>query len=453
MTDDINGYVNRQISRRELLKRVGLGAGLLILPGAISACGTKETTTSSASAETATSMATTTAIGAESLKIGFVSPRTGPAAGFGEADPFVLDLARKSLASGLTIGGKLYTVQIVEKDSQSDPAQAARVAQELLNSDKVDLVLATGAPETTNPVADTCEGAGMPCISTVAPWEAWYFGRGAKPGEPSPFEFTFHFSFGVEEFHKTYVSVWPQVATNKKIGVMWPNDADGNAIRAALGPSLVKDGYTVVDPGAYQDGTADFSAQIAQFKSAECDIFNAFPIPPDFATFWRQAAQQGYKPKIAQIAKWGIFASQVEALGDIAVNTTNSMAWAPSFPYTSSLTGISSTDLGNMYETASGKQWNQTVGTSVALMDVAVAALTAGGNPKDKGSIVQAMKTLKVDTPLGTFDWTTGPVPNVVVGPLINGQWVKGDKWPYEFITIGSSDPKVPIAAEMLPYA
>ena len=76
---------------------------------------------------------------------------------------------------------------------------------------------------------------------------------------------------------------------------MWPNDADGNAIRAALGPLLKKAGYTIVDPGAYQDGTNDYSAQIAKFKRQDCEIFNTFPIPPDFATFWRQAAQQGYE--------------------------------------------------------------------------------------------------------------------------------------------------------------
>ena len=139
------------------------------------------------------------------------------------------------------------------------------------------------------------------------PWEAWYFGRGAKPGEPSPFKCTYHFCFGVEQFASAYTHLWPQVPTNKKVGVMWPNDADGNAIRARLGPLLEKAGYTIVDPGAYKDGTNDYSAQIAKFKQEDCEIFNTFPIPPDFATFWRQAAQQGYTKqiKIAQIAKTG----------------------------------------------------------------------------------------------------------------------------------------------------
>ena len=48
------------------------------------------------------------------LKIGFVSPRTGPAAGFGEPDGYVLGLARKAFEGGLTIGGKKYDVTIVD---------------------------------------------------------------------------------------------------------------------------------------------------------------------------------------------------------------------------------------------------------------------------------------------------------------------------------------------------
>ena len=94
-------------------------------------------------------------------------------------------------------------------------------------------------------------------------------------------------------------------------GAVGPHDADGNAIRGALGPLLKGAGYTIVDPGAYEDGTNDYSAQIQRFIQEDCQIFNTFPIPPDFATFWRQAAQQGYTKhvKIGQIAKTGLFPS------------------------------------------------------------------------------------------------------------------------------------------------
>ena len=48
-----------------------------------------------------------------------------------------------------------------------------------------------------NPVADACQAAGVPCISTVLPRQAWYFGRGAKEDDKAAFKFTYPFSFGV----------------------------------------------------------------------------------------------------------------------------------------------------------------------------------------------------------------------------------------------------------------
>jgi branched-chain amino acid transport system substrate-binding protein len=316
-------------------------------------------------------------------------------------------------------------------------------------------MLTTSTPETVNPVSDACEAAGVPCISTVVPWEAWFFGRGGKPG--STFKFTYHFCFGVEQFSNAYSHLWPQIETNKKVGVMWPNDADGNAIRTNLGPLLEKAGYTIVDPGAYTDGTNDYSSLIAKFKSEQCEIFNAFPIPPDFATFWQQAAQQSYKPKIAQIAKTGLFPSQVEALGALGVGIAGGAYWSPTWPYRSPLTNVSSKELGDGYQTASGKQWNQQLGPSLALFDAAAAALKATANPKDKAALAKTLATLEVDTPVGHLAWGKGPFGNVVATPIVGGQWVAapaGSKYKLEFVICeNSSDPKVPIAAKLQPFS
>ena len=172
---------------------------------------------------------------------------------------------------------------------------------------------------------------------------------------------------------------------------MWPNDADGNAIRESLGPLLKKAGYTIVDPGAYSDGTNEYSSQIAKFKAEDCEIFNTFPIPPDFATFWPQAAQQGYKPKIAQIAKTGLFPSQVEALGSIGEGLASGVYWAPTWPYKSLADERRLKALGDGYESAAGKQWNQQLGASLALFDAAAAAFKASSDPKDKKGLADAI--------------------------------------------------------------
>ncbi len=430
-----------RLSRRGLLKAAGVGVSGVALAACKVGSGSKSSGGGAGSTPT--------------IKVGFVSPRTGPAAGFGEPDGYVLGLARKALAGGLTVGGKKYNVQIIDKDGQSNPQRGAQVAQDLINGVGVDLMLTTSTPETVNPVSDACEAAGVPCISTVVPWEAWYFGRGAKPGQPSPFKFTFHFCFGVEQFNLAYTHLWPQVATNNTVGVMWPNDSDGNAIREALGPLLGKAGYRIVDPGAYPDGTNDYSSQIAKFKAAHCEIFNTFPIPPDFATFWQQATQQGYKPKIAQIAKTGLFPSQVEALGPIGVGLASGAYWTPTYPYTSSLTNISSKDLGDGYQNTAGKQWTQQLGASMALFDAGVAALKAAPDLKDKTGLAKTISTLQVETPLGNLQWGKGPVPNVVATPIIGGQWITDPtgKYKLDFVLCeNAADPNVPIAAKLKPY-
>jgi branched-chain amino acid transport system substrate-binding protein len=428
------------ITRREFAKRAVAAAGGASLAGATSAFWT-------------------TANAADTLKVGFISPRSGPLAGFGEPDPYVIGLVRKALAKGFEVGGKTYAVEIIDKDTQSDPARAGQLAKELITNGAIDFMLTTSTPETVNPVSDACEAAGVPCLSTVMPWEAWYFGRGAKPNEPSPFKWTYHFSFGVKNFLDCYVSQWSALQTNKKLGVLYPNDADGNAIRAHLAPALAKAGYTVIDPGGYEDGTTDYAAQIAKFKAEKCEVFNTFPIPPDFATFWRQAAQQGYTKtvKIAQIAKTGLFPSQIEALGSLGDKLASACYWHPDFPYSSSLTGISSKDIAEGYEKTAGKQWNMQIGASMALFDAGFAALKNSGAPNDKGAVAKALAGLKTVTMVGLVDFTSGPFPNVSPSSIIGTQWVKakpGSKYKFDMvITENANDPKVPVSAKLLPLS
>ncbi len=393
-----------------------------------------------------------------SIKIGFISPRTGPLGSFGEGDGYVLELVRKAFAAGLTIGGKSYNVEILDRDTQSDPARASQLAKALINNDKIDMMLTTSTPEVVNPVSDACEAARMPCLATVIPWEAFYFGRGAKPGAASPFKWTYLFSFGVSDFVKAYLSQWSMVPNNKKVAALLPNDADGNAIRTAMLPELQKAGYTVVDGGAYETGTTDFSAQIAKFKAEKCEILCSFPIPPDYTTFWRQAAQQGLNKmmKVVQIAKTGLFASNIEVLGPLGYHTSVSAYWHKDFPYKSNLTGLSGHQLADGYEKSANKQWTQQLGATLSLFDAGVAALKASSNPKDKAAVAKSLSTLKTMTMMGKIDFTKGPVPNVSPTVMIGAQWVKaasGSKWKLDYvITENAADKNVPVVAKVQPY-
>jgi branched-chain amino acid transport system substrate-binding protein len=393
----------------------------------------------------------------ETLKIGWVNARSGPLSAFAEADEYVLSLANAALSGGVEIGGRVYGVNFVLKDTQSDPVTGSKVAKELISSDQVDFVMTSSTPETINPVADACEAGGIPCISTVAPWEAFYFGRGAKPGEPSPFKWTYHFSFGASDFATMYADQWSKIETNKKVGVLLPNDADGNAIRSIMIPALEKAGFSVVDAGPYENGLTDFSAQISTFLDAGVEIVNSFPFPPDFPVFWRQAAQRGLaqRLKIMQVAKAGLFEPEMEALGELGHGVCAGAYWHRAFPFVSPVTGKTCAELADGFEAATGKPWSQQVGAQMALFDATIGALKASGNPKDKAAVAAALASLKVETATGIVDFTAGPVANCAATGLVGTQWRmnEGGKFPFTLeVTSNVLVPQVPITAPLKPF-
>lgn len=381
------------------------------------------------------------------IKIGYVSPQTGSLAPFGEADTFTVNAMKTALADGITIGNATHTVEILVKDSQSDPNRAAEVASDLILTDSVDLMLVASTPETTNPVSDQCEVNGVPCISSVAPWQAWFVGRGGVPGE-SQFQWTYHFFWGLEDVIAVFTNMWSSVQTNKTVGAMWPNDGDGLAWSSPQGfpPALEAAGYQVVDPGRYENLKDDFSAEISRFKDGGVEIVTGVMIPPDLGTFITQASQQEFKPKMFTVAKAALFPSVVEGIsGGLGEGLTTEIWWTPSHPFKSSLTGASAQELSDAYESETGKQWTQPIGFAHALFEVATDVLKRVTDIEDKAAIVEAIKATKLDTIVGNVDWSTGPIPNVAKTPLVGGQWVKGSNYPFDLvITSNETAPNIP---------
>ena len=198
---------------------------------------------------------------ARPIRIGFVSPTTGPLAAFAESDDFILSQVREATKNGIEIAGTRYAVEIIHKDSQSNPNRAAEVAGELILSNQVDLMVAGNTPETVNPVADQCEANEIPCITNDCPWQPYFFGRGGRPG--TGFDWTYHFFWGLEDLIANYTDMWDLVPTNKVVGALWPNDSDGNAYADAekgFPPALKAKGYKLIDPGRFHNFSDDFTA-------------------------------------------------------------------------------------------------------------------------------------------------------------------------------------------------
>src|SRR5271169_1266806 len=422
-----------------------------------------------ASAATGAALATSTVfapavLAAKTFKIGYVSPQTGPLAAFAEADNFVISNFLNTVKDGVKVGSATLPVEVVVKDSQSNPNRAAEVAKELIVSNKIDLMLVASTPETTNPVSTQCEIEEVPCISTVAPWQPWFIGRQANPagGPPAwkPFNYTYHFFWGLEDVIAVFTNMWGQVNTNKSVGGLFPNDGDGNAWgdkMVGFPPVLEKLGFRLTDPGRYQNLTDDFSAQIAAFKKDQCEIITGVMIPPDFTTFWEQAAAQGFKPKGGSVGKGIPFPVAVEALGKNGNNLSSEVWWSPSHPFKSSLNGMSAKDLADAYQKASGKQWTQPIGFVHALFELSVDIMKRSGDVGDNKAIVKAIAATNLNTVVGRIEWGQKNLPpfaqrNVAKTPLVGGQWRLREGSKYDIvITDNRPAPAIPVAGKMEP--
>jgi branched-chain amino acid transport system substrate-binding protein len=389
----------------------------------------------------------------KSITIGFVTPLTGPLAGFATSDQFVVDTIRKTpaFANGIKVGGKTYPVKIVVADSQSDTNRASQVAKQLITQSSADMVLVTSTPEVTNPVASICESEGVPCVATVVPWESWYFGRGAKPG--STFKYTTMFFFGIPEFGKCFIPMWNRITNDKTVALMYPNDADGNAFRTGFPPLMHKAGYKTIDGGAYTDGQTSYTTMIGKFKKDNCDIYANAPLPPDFNVFWKQAAQQGYKPKLATVAKVLLFPADCVALGNLVINVATDAWWTPHHPYKSSLTALSSKQLGANFTQATGKEWVQALGSTYSLFEVAHAAFGQADDPHDRNHVAAKLRSMNINGMCGPLNFTAGPVPGVAIIEPVGVQWKKGTpQFPYEMqIVDNSANKAIPLTGDLQP--
>jgi branched-chain amino acid transport system substrate-binding protein len=451
------------LSRRGVLRSVGAGAVVAGGGSLLAACssgikGATSTTSTPASTSTSGSSSSTGA----PIKIAFIQPVTGDLAEFATSDSWILGKiqATSQYKNGFKIGGKTYPVEITSYDTQSDPTRAGQMANQAILSDNVDLILTSSTPETVNYVATVAEKLGTPCLAGNVPWQSWYGNLG---GNPTPGQSTFKpkwntmYFLGVNDLAGAFIPMWnriqKQLSTDKIVGCEFPNDPDGDAFRAAWPIFAKAAGYTLIDPPPYTDLSTSYTASIDLFLSNKCDFFTNVPLPPDFNVMWKQAAQLGYKPKLATVAKVLLFPTDVNALGDLVINVATDAWWTPNMTWSSSLTGETCAQIASAFESDTGGQWVQSL-SNYSLFEVAYAAFSAVDNPHDKAGLVTALNGVNITGVAGQLNWTSSknPAPGVVDVPCVGVQWKKGTTYPYEMYVVDNTlMPNVPLTGTLEP--
>jgi len=404
-----NKLVKPRISRRTVLR--GLGAGVA-----------------------ASTLGMPTYLRAQTagkIKVGYLTPATGPLGLFGETDGYTVQKIRDFLGGKLACAnGNTYDIEILERDTQSNPNKAAELAGDLILNEEVHLVAPASTTDTILPTMEQCELNEAPCISSGAPWQAVIMPRGG--GE---FNWTYHFFWGLDEALNTFVGLWNGLETNKKVGMLFPQNIDGETWgndKYGLPVPTKKAGYDVTIPGYFQPRTNDFSAQIAEFKKNNCEIIGGITYPDDLKTFVTQCNQQGFKPKAVTVAAALLFPGGVEAMGPLGNGMSSEVWWTPAFPFPSTLTGQVSRDLADQWEKDQKRQWTQPLGYSHALLEVVIDILKRSTDPLDREANRVSMAATDIKTVVGPIKFAGKPHKNVSTTPIFGGQWVKGEKWMYD---------------------
>jgi branched-chain amino acid transport system substrate-binding protein len=464
---------DRTVSRREFLKlagiagaTVGVGTGL---GGLISACGSTEATTttgagsettatSGASSTTSTSAASQTTVSAaaetgEELRIGFVSPTTGPLANFGIPDKYAIERCNEYIGDGIVCGdGKKHPVKVILQDTQSDSNRASQVAGDLIMNEKIHVMMAASTPDTVTPAVEQCEANGVPVVSTDCPWQTYlasHFDTGYK--------WSYHVSHGAEDMNTSVVDTVTSVQTNKVCGFHMSNNADGSFYYDVMPPHMKASGLTVVDGGLYDPGAEDYTSIISLYKKNGCEIVISLMSSPDFTNFWKACKQQAFNPKVVFVAKAVMFPQAADSLGEIGNGLLCDAWWDPKFPFKSSLTGETCEELAADFEKRTSMQASNPL-MHYVVTEMAMYALQHAKDPTNRESILAALETMKLDTsvagpidftaeilkPTGTgkADYPAGPgrkKKNVWDQGRADGQWLMlGGKWKFTKVLVNN---------------
>src|SRR6201996_2187990 len=448
-----------RVSRRSLFRAAGVGAAVLGGGALLEACSSGIQGASSSTSSTGTGSSSSG--GSKEITIGWVHPLTGSLAGFGYPDAWVTKqvMATPQFKKGIKIGGTTYKVTVKSHASQSSVPLAGSLAKQAIQQDNVDILFASSTPDTVNAVASQAETLGTPLICSNIPWEAWYANLGGNPPKPAvkP-KYSVMYFLGAEHLAECFIPMWNRIGekygNDHVVAAAFPNDADGNAFRAVFPPILKGAGYNMSLSAAYTDGLTNYTSMISQFKSAKADFFTNGPLPPDFTTMWTQSLQQGFKPKLATVAKVLLFPTDAYAMGSLAYNVATDAWWVPSLPWTSSLTGQTCQQLATAYTAAGLGQPNSNI-SNYTLFEIAYAAFKLVDNPNDKAELAAALYKVTLPQAIaGPIDSTSSknPAPGAAITPPVGIQWQKGTKYPLEAKVVDNTiQPHAKITGDLLP--
>jgi branched-chain amino acid transport system substrate-binding protein len=239
------------------------------------------------------------------IKLGLISPLTGPLASYGKAQEMVIKLAIDDVNAKGGVNGSLLVLDA--QDSSTDPGQAVLLFRKFAGENFFGVIgPMTGTQwETVSPLANRIQ---MPAISvnaikpgiTVKPWTI----RLQPPDDTLMPD-------GMKEFLKSYPKI-------KKVVIMADvREASSKASADAYAVLAKQYGIEVLDTVEFSSRATDFSAAAIQIKSRNPDAILAAAFPAQAILIAKDLTTQAVNvPVLNTSILWtGPFINNVGAIG------------------------------------------------------------------------------------------------------------------------------------------
>jgi branched-chain amino acid transport system substrate-binding protein len=236
------------------------------------------------------------AIAQELLKIGGIGPLSGGGTAWGLAVQRGVEMAidEANKAGGLKIGDKTYTPKLIMYDDQYTAAGGRTAAERLINLDDVKFIIGPiGSPSALAVVPISNQAKVIVLSNGYAP-------EILRNASGSPYNFrtmNSNIEFAPAMIH------WlrqrhPEV---KKVALIVPNDATGQAVLPTLGEAYKANGFEVWSE-SYERGTKEFMPLLTRMLTQGVDLLDLNSnAPGEAGLLLKQARQVGYKKMIWQV--------------------------------------------------------------------------------------------------------------------------------------------------------
>ncbi|MEW9807795.1 ABC transporter substrate-binding protein [Mesorhizobium sp. ZMM04-5] len=257
---------------------------------------------------------------ADAIKIGVNQPLTGP---FAASGTYIVDGAKLAVeeinANGGVLGEKL---ELVIEDNKSNPTEAAAVAEKLIVSDKVPVMMGAWGSSLTLAAMPKLMQYQVPMLV-----ETSSSSKITKQGNPYVFRISPP-SWVEAELFKKYL---PQLNI-KKVDFLAINNDWGIGTVKDFSEALGKEGISVGLTEMMDQGAQDLSAQLSKIKASDSDTIIVTTAVEQLTLLLKQAAALGITKQIVTTGGSQNPDQLIDQAGAAANNTQHMVFFAPWFP-------------------------------------------------------------------------------------------------------------------------